>query len=197
MSTYNPRSWYWLATDGRVYSSQQQAVIPDTDQGYLDWIAAGNTPSTWPADDQGNQTDWAMQQVLAPYIIPVDLKSYARLTRDTVIVSGCTITGVAGMTEIATDPYSQNVVGSYHSFAAADPAFAVAWVMPDRSTVLLANADIISVYDQEQAFFKEQYDTYTQVIGDIDGGSITTTDEIDLAFGLAKERQRVALGWSG
>jgi hypothetical protein len=59
---YNILDWYWLADDGRIYSSKQQAVIPASDPGYVAFLDGG--PATvWPRDANGDQSDAALQQV--------------------------------------------------------------------------------------------------------------------------------------
>jgi hypothetical protein len=196
MSVYNPYNWYWLADDGRLYSSAVTALIDPSDPDYVSWSGL-NVATRWPPDDAGNQTDWSLQAVLAPYGLAVDLKAYARISRDTVEVSGCPITGIAGMTTIATDTNSQALMARYNELANDDSKFVVAWVMPDRSTVSLTNANIKAIYIQEMAFYEANYNNYSGVISGIDGGTITTKDEIDQAFGLTKQVARVALGWNG
>src|SRR5215471_19842195 len=41
---YTPSNWYWSAGNrtGVYYSSKSAAYVDETDQGYQDWIAAGN-----------------------------------------------------------------------------------------------------------------------------------------------------------
>jgi hypothetical protein len=53
---------YWLADDGRVFSSLQKSVVSASDPGYVEFLATG--PATrWPEDENGNQTDAALQAV--------------------------------------------------------------------------------------------------------------------------------------
>ena len=63
---YDPKNWYWLAEDGRLFSSAVAAQVPKTDPAYAAWREAGGFPTTWPRDDAGEQTDAALQEVLAP-----------------------------------------------------------------------------------------------------------------------------------
>lgn len=62
---YAPSNWYWLATDGRIYSSAKQAIISEKDKDFVDWKEAGNLPTPWPKDDEGKETDDALAAVLA------------------------------------------------------------------------------------------------------------------------------------
>ncbi|WP_199091550.1 hypothetical protein [Bosea sp. ASV33] len=70
---YDPKDWYWLADDGRLFSSAAGDVITDDLPAYLDWREAGHLPSLWPSDGVGAQTDAALQSVLAPYGVYLDL----------------------------------------------------------------------------------------------------------------------------
>ena len=75
MSTF-PYNHYWLADDGRIFSSASQTLVQDTDAAYVAWCAA-NVPTPWPRDGAGNQTTAALQAVFTPYNLFVDLASYA------------------------------------------------------------------------------------------------------------------------
>lgn len=64
---YNAANWYWLASDSRIYSSSQQALIKEKDKDFVAWKAAGNLPTPWPKDGEGKETNAALAAVLAPY----------------------------------------------------------------------------------------------------------------------------------
>lgn len=64
---YVPTNWYWLASDGRVYSSAKQVVVDENDKDYLAWQADGNLPTPWPKNRDGKETDEALAAVLANY----------------------------------------------------------------------------------------------------------------------------------
>jgi hypothetical protein len=189
---FNPFAWYWLADDGRLYSSVVAAQIPSSDQGYQDWIAQGFQATTWPRDDAGNQTDASLQIVLAEYGIAIDLKAYAFAARDQVEHGSCPIAGVGTITVLQTDDYRQELLRRYEVAVTNDPNFTVTWVTADRVSHPLVKADIDSLYQQGQSFIAGTYATYTQVITDIDSGTITTSDQIDQAFGLAAGKVRNA-----
>jgi hypothetical protein len=194
---FNPYDWYWLADDGRVYSSyvQAQLATPATDTRYQNWLTAGYVPTPWPRDAAGNQTNASIGLVLAPYQIALDLKYYARQLRDQQERVGFPVTGVTGMTAISSDDYSQNQLERFHDIAAVDATFSPAWVvMADRSTVLLVKADIDNLYGQFIAFIKSNWDIYTNTIKGIDGGTITTRAQVDAAWGLAVTFKREWVG---
>ena len=64
---FDPRDWYWLADDGRFYGSRAGALVDPADPAVEAWRADGRHPTRWPADEAGEQTDAALQAVLAPY----------------------------------------------------------------------------------------------------------------------------------
>ena len=66
MIPYNPFDWYWLADDGRLYSSARSGLADASDPAYLLWGECG-VATPWPRDPTGAQTDAALQEVLAPY----------------------------------------------------------------------------------------------------------------------------------
>ncbi|MGX1323249.1 hypothetical protein AB7M17_006702 [Bradyrhizobium sp. USDA 377] len=192
---YNPHDWYWRADDGRVFASARQQIVAEDDADYLAFKEFA-APTTWPRDGDGNQTLAELQRVLFPYKVAVDLKAYAFYLRDQKEHDGCAITDVAGVTETRTDAYTQSLINRYQQAGAIDPPFTVAWVLPDRSAVTLSKADIDSLFTQITAFIIGTYDTYSQVVSGIDGGTITTIEQIDQAFGTSLRRTSpVDIGW--
>ena len=93
-------------------------------------------------------------------------------------------------------PQDQRCPAVEHDAAAADPSLTVPWVLPDRSTVTLLKVDIDKLFDQTSAFIVGTYTTYAAVISGIDGGTITTIDQIDQAFGASlRKTTPVDIGW--
>ncbi|SHI80581.1 hypothetical protein SAMN02745911_1226 [Aureimonas altamirensis DSM 21988] len=72
MPTFNPFDWYWLADDGRLFSSAVQAEVAADDAAYTEW-SESNRATAWPRDEEGNQTDAALQEVLATYGLAVGM----------------------------------------------------------------------------------------------------------------------------
>lgn len=60
--TYAPNDWYWLADDGRLFSSRMASLVDPEDETYIEWNER-NKPTRWPCDDLGEQTDDALQWV--------------------------------------------------------------------------------------------------------------------------------------
>lgn len=64
--TYDPKDWYWVADDGRIFSSRAQSSVGEDDAEFVSW-SENRVPTPWPRDDAGEQTDAALNAVLAPY----------------------------------------------------------------------------------------------------------------------------------
>lgn len=198
MQIYNPYDWYWLADDGRLFASKRSVLIDPHDQDYVDWSSGENKPTPWPRDIDDNQTAAALQQVLAPYRIAVDLKAHAFMARDQKEHDGMPVSDISGMTEIRTDDYHQSLINRYHQAVALDDKFTVAWILPDRSTVMLNKSSINSLFNQATAYVTNTYNVYSQLVKDIDSGAIKTTDQIDQAFDgvpLRRGDPVIDIGW--
>jgi hypothetical protein len=59
---YNIHDWYWLADDGRVFSSARRVTVDENDAGYKTFLEGG-AATRWPQDLAGEQTDAALQDV--------------------------------------------------------------------------------------------------------------------------------------
>lgn len=67
MVNFNAHDWYWKASDGDVFSSRRLMSVPESDRDYRAWLAAGNIPTGWPRDADGDESDEALQDVLGAY----------------------------------------------------------------------------------------------------------------------------------
>jgi hypothetical protein len=66
---YTPLNWYWLAKDGRIYSSFKNALVYSYDTGYLAFLAQYGAASPWPTDISGAQTTASLQTTMTQYSI--------------------------------------------------------------------------------------------------------------------------------
>ena len=73
MPNFNARNWYWKADD-RLFSSSSGKLVNQDDADYLAWCESF-MPTTWPRDDDGAQTDTALQDVLTPYGLTVSAQT--------------------------------------------------------------------------------------------------------------------------
>lgn len=70
---FNPADWYWIKEDGAIYSSASQAFVEADDAAFVAWRSAGATPTPYPRDTAGNESEAALQDVLSPYGIYLSL----------------------------------------------------------------------------------------------------------------------------
>ena len=126
---YDPRDWYWLAPDARLYSSASGALIQPDDPAYLAWRARvpGLEPTPWPLNDAGEATDAALQEVLAPYGIRVRradaIVDAIDALRAAKLVAGAPIGGL----RVAIDDTSRGDIGGMATTALAALSSAAPW----------------------------------------------------------------------
>lgn len=178
---YDPYDWYWLAEDGKLFSSARQAVLDEADEDYLDWTEAGGLATAWPRDAAGAQTAAALQDVLARYGLWVDLVAYAADKRWQTEMGGILIAGVP----ISTDDRSKIMIMGARVAAAADPDWSTVWHGMDGQTYPVDAAAMIAISDAVQAHVNAGFATFAAVKAAIEAQSITTVAEIDAAFAAA------------
>ena len=74
MRNYTPQDWYWIADDGRIFSSSRSKLIKGDDADFAAWTDTSGKPTVWPKDDAGAQTNAALQDVLTPYGLKISVK---------------------------------------------------------------------------------------------------------------------------
>lgn len=178
---FDPRDWYWLAADGRLFSSARVKLIVENDESFVAW-AAHAAPTPWPRDDAGEQTTAALQAVLAPYGLFADLLAYARDGRWRAEVGGMLWNGVS----IATDDSSKVKIAGARLAAQANPAFETTWWGTDGEGVVVDAALIIQLSDAVLAHVDATFTTFGLVKAAIAAGEITSRAEIDAAFAAAQ-----------
>jgi hypothetical protein len=185
-SAYNPYNWYWLADDGRLFSSASQTQIPTSDQGYTDWVSNGYTATAWPRDNAGNQTDAALQDVLTPYGIYCTQEYAARnqlnLAIDAGFTSAATVSAPNGF-PVMTAQYNRTEINIATNRAQLDNQYTTIWFGADGVGYAVTNAEIKSVLatglsDHMQAC----YTAYNNAIGGLKSGKITKREQIIALF---------------
>jgi hypothetical protein len=173
---YNPTSWYWLASDGRVFASAKQAIVDIHDADYEAWLAEGNIPTSWPTDTAGNQTDTDLQWVFdnAGVSIYVDLKSYAENARFLKETGGIIVGGVS----VSTDRDSQAMIANAYAYVTANGVASVSYKATSGFVTLDAatlKAVALAVGAHVQACFAAE----AAVVAGIASGTIKTTADVD------------------
>ncbi len=67
---YNPFDWYWRRADGALWSSARAMLVTETDAAFEAWQSAGNAPTPWPRDAEGNESAAELRAVLAAHRLP-------------------------------------------------------------------------------------------------------------------------------
>ena len=175
---YHPSQMPWVADDGRIYSGARQQVVESDDADYVAWLASGQTPRPWPLDAAGEQTAAALQEILTPYGMWVDLVGYAADARWRKEVGGITVSGLP----VATDDRSKQMLMGARVAANADPAFHTPWVGADGSIYPLDAPQIIALSNAVLAHVAACFATFAAIKIGIAAGTITTRAQVDAAF---------------
>ncbi|MBR0871211.1 DUF4376 domain-containing protein [Bradyrhizobium tropiciagri] len=177
---YDPFNWYWLADDGRLFSSAVQAVVPADDAAYQAWRAGGRAATRWPADAAGLQTTMSLQDVLTPYGLYVDLKVYAAAVRYAKETGGVTV----GEVRYPTDRETQSKLTAAAVFAQVDGSQTFRWKLADGTFApVLTASEMIAVAAAIGGFVNACFATEQDVVTRIDSGAIVNRSQVDAAFG--------------
>lgn len=169
---------YWLADDGRLYSSAKQLMVSAADAGYVAWTGAGNVASAWPRDLAGEQTIEEMQNLLTPWGLFVDLPHYAESARNKTVVSDITVNGMP----FATDPITVGSLNTAFIYTQAKTGETFSWKLPDGTWLTLDKADITALQNAVSAFGQSCFECEAIVIDGITAGTVTTHEQVDAAF---------------
>jgi hypothetical protein len=178
---YNPFTWYWLADDARVYAGNRQIITNDADAAYSTWLSDGNIPSSWPRDLAGNQTNAALQDVLMPYNMFVDLKAYTADARWRRRNAGIKVTSLSSALFLSDEP-SVNDINSSYNYGQANPAATFHWKMADGSFTTLNATQITTLHNDILNYVQSCYACESTTIASINGGTITTRAQVDSVF---------------
>jgi hypothetical protein len=188
---FNAYHWFWLADDGRIFSSKQQALIASTDPDYVAWLELPNEPTPWPRDDAGNQTDAALQAVLDPYqTIFVNDEFYARHQGTLAVDAGYTTTGLAsapqGMPTLSAQHNRSDINISVNA-AQADAQYTANWIGADGNFYPLTNNEIIQNLGKQLAeHMNACRQAYIDSVTGVRTKTLTTRKEIDELFAKKK-----------
>lgn len=177
---FMPQSEYWLADDGRVYSGPKQQPVAGTDADYQSHVTDGRPVRSWPRDAEGEQTTYALQDVLSPYEMFADLGGYAADVRWRKETSGILVGGLL----VATDDRSKQMIMGARIAAEADSGFTTPWVGSDGSINTLNAAQVIAISNAVLAHVQTCFATFAAVSSEIADETITTRAQVDAAFAV-------------
>ena len=180
---FNPSDWYWLASDGRLWSSRAASLVSASDATYVAWLAAGNAPTPWPADASGAQTTAALQDVLSPLGLWCDLATYANAKQWAKASGGYVATINGAQVSFATSTESLALIaGKVARLQQTNPPASVQWQTGETMFVTIAVADFIAASIAIADFVQATFDKLATVMAGISAGTITMFSQIDAAF---------------
>ncbi len=178
MKLFDPSNWYWIADDGRIFSSARGYNVTADDDGYEAFVASVGAAPIWPRDTVGGQTEQSLDAALAPYGVGRTLIGYAAQKRWEKESGGLTVSGIP----IATDDRSKQMILGARIAADADAGFTTQWVGEDGSVYGLNAAQVIGISNAVLAHVQNCFAIFAEVSADIASGEITYREQIDAAF---------------
>lgn len=136
----------------------QHTETGDTRYEFPDWEATG---------------EYALATEAAP--TKTALMEYAQERRTQRELAGININGLP----VATDDRSKIMISGARQAAVANPDFVTPWVLADGSHTMLDAPTIIAVSDAVLNHVAWVFELYSQVVLEINRGTITTTDQIE------------------
>jgi hypothetical protein len=185
---FTPHQWYWVAEDGRVYSSTLQKVVDKSDPGFRNFVAAGGHPTPWPRHRQGPQDDAALHEVISKHGLSLTpheaLGMYVR-TKHAAISAGGTVVNVnpPGQKPLLIDvDTSTRGLATLHADAmhASDNAHETFHVHQSKGLSVELNADQIkTAHKAATAFVRHASRSLSSVLTAIAEKKITTKEQVD------------------
>ena len=174
-----------------MFASARQAIVEASDPDYSTWVEGGGIATPWPRDAAGNQTNEALQAVIAPYGMFVDLVSYTAAKRYETEQGGIMLS--SGM-PIRTDDRSQAKISGVMLAAkyppvpvkappgGSGPAFTTKWHAVDGNVYPLDTPAIVAMSGELQLHIDQCFEAASAVLAGIADGTITTREQVDQAF---------------
>jgi hypothetical protein len=192
MITFNPRDWYWfVGGDGsKLYGSKNNVYVdPNSDPDYTAWTAGGGVAPQIPSEAEiwyylkDVYPAWmfdgtTFSQPAAGAYTTDQLKAYGQTVRENTAAAGVIASGVP----LNTDQFTRDRITNARIAAENDNSYTTTIHGSDGNLYPVTNTDIINISDDVIAFGTNLADTYTTTHQGIDGGTITTLQQIDDAF---------------
>jgi hypothetical protein len=184
---YDITNWYWKSDDGSIFSSARSMIVPATDQDFVAWKKIpGHRETPWPRDDQGQQTDAALQEVLTPAGLWCDLKAYANYRQQQIAQGGFNVnvntSGTSLRVSVDTSPvyagYLQGAVQVAQLRLAANDTTPIDWIQ-DSGTVHLTPQQVLNMGLAVAALIQQSFTVLGQVLTAIESGTITTLEQVN------------------
>ncbi|MFK0339195.1 hypothetical protein ACIQT7_18155 [Agrobacterium deltaense] len=107
---FDATEWYWLADDGRLFSSADASLVSPDDDRFVEWKSGGRVPTPWPNDAEDEQTFDSLRDVVSPYglIVAEDAVGAAQRKQLDALTGACAAAITGG--------YTSEALGSVHVY---------------------------------------------------------------------------------
>jgi len=176
--------WYWVADDGRVYSSARQIIVDAQDVEYLGWLGIFGSATAWPSTPEGEQTDAELQKAVAPFGLLVGIPAHIADRRWRREVAGITVE-IAGEPVMVSTQRGDDRAALHQVYSAIRDG-----LRPDGATFNFAdgkprsvnNADMMAAILAALAHVQAAFDLGANVLAQYEAGVIMTVADVDAAF---------------
>jgi len=178
---YNPKDWYWIVAGSttQVFSSARQAYVPVTDATYLAWRAA-NFPTQIISEVE---LIAVLAQQAPGVVLPSNagLIGYAIGKQQAIAAGGISVAISSSVTiEASTDTASLALLSTAVAVAQSNPSATTPWVQKNGTPVSLNAGEVLEILAAVSAFIQSTFATLSAVITAINGGTITTRNQVDV-----------------
>ena len=175
---YAPSNWYWVVggDQDKVWSSTAAGYVNMSDESYAEWLEAGGRPTPI-----GSIEDLA--QVFAEQYPGGMLTMYANAVQWTKAIGGYQTTVGEQSITFPTSTESMGLIsGKVQRLQQPDPPTSISWQIGPTSFIDIPAADFTALATQIADFVQETFDMLKTVFSQIETGTITTREQVDVAF---------------
>ncbi|HVG51535.1 MAG TPA: DUF4376 domain-containing protein [Xanthobacteraceae bacterium] len=178
---YTVNDWYWTigGDTTQVWSSRLAKFIPATDELYVMWKTGNMAPDL--------ATMAELEAIFAVQYPRGSLKTYSNYKRWQKEQAGITL--ASGM-PIKTDDRAQAKISGVYFAAQVNPAVITPWHAADGSVHELTAAQMEEMNRELITHINACFDISKTVLAGIEGGTITTHEEIDAAYAAPLTQQQ-------
>jgi hypothetical protein len=178
---YNPKDWYWIVAGSttQVFSSARQAYVPVTDATYLAWREL-NFPTQIISEAE---LIAVLEQQAPGVVLPSNagLIGYAIGKQQAIAAGGISVAISSSVTiEASTDTASLALLSTAVAVAQSNPSATTPWVQKNGTPVSLNAGEVLEILAAVSAFIQSTFATLSAVIAAINGGTITTRNQVDV-----------------
>jgi hypothetical protein len=169
-------NWYWIVggDQANVYSSARVMTVPVDDPDYVAWQTAGGVPSA------ANSMDDVIA-VCATNYPRGTLVSYNADARYRHATGGLIVTSISPV-PFVSDPVARNSLANANEYVKQTPGSTINFKLSDGSFVVLDGNALSKATVAMATFVQNCFTCESNNLTAINGGSITTLQQIDDAF---------------